>query len=375
MTITPERISIEISTACNLGCGMCFLTGLRQGKILRKNDYLNKFFDVDLFKKLIDELSENHLLGEKSSPFSLSFTGGEPFLHPHIFDLLRYAREKKVGVTVYTNGTLINPLFSRKICEVMPEALMFSVDGPEEVHDKIRGKGNFKKTYEAIESIQSQKGVLTAKVPRIYINTVINNLNVDYLQEILSMAEFLNIDGISFSHLQWSDSRLTSLAENEFKTRLNWAGFHKSQSTAIKAFEHNLAIIAKDKIEKLVSQINLIKERYKYSCLPQAISMPRFSPFRPDLSEQEIKLWYGKEYSKINFCDWVYKWIKIGINGDIQPICGVIPFSAGNLKEKSLKEILSCKEIRNFFDEIKNNGFFYVCQHCCRRPSKSSTIR
>lgn len=366
MVIIPERISIEISTFCNLSCGMCFLTGFRQKKIAGAADYLNKFFDASLFKKIIDELSKN--LSRKDLPFSVSLTGGEPFLHPQIFELLRYAREKKVGITVYTNGTLIDSSFARKICEVMPAALMFSVDGPEEIHDKIRGKGNFQKTCEAIKLVQLQKVVFMTKRPKIYINTVINNLNVGYLQDILFLAELFDVDGISFSHSQWSDSRLSFLTENEFEKRLNWTGPRRFRNITVRAMEHNLKV-AEDKIRELVSQINLIKERYKCSSLPQAALMPHFFSFRPNLSEEEIRLWYSEECGKINFCDWVYKWIRIGVDGSVQPICGVIPFSFGNLSDRSLKEILANEKTKFFFKEIKSNGFFYACQHCCRRPA------
>lgn len=363
MTIIPKRISIEISTSCNLSCGMCFLTGFRERKIMKESNYLNHFFDPALLKKLADELSENPDFGKKQTPFSLIFTGGESLLHPEIFELLEYVRKKGLRVTLFTNGTLINPQIAEKLVQTEPAALMFSIEGPEKIHDAIRGKGNFRKTYEAIKSVQSWKQMLELRSPSIFINTVINSPNVEHLQSIISLAESLNADGLSFSHIEWSDSELNALAEKEFEERLKWSN---SFSRMIEAVENNLSM-EKKKVEKLIAEIKAIKEkrRYNYS--------PRIS-FMPDLDPKEIRLWYLPKYRKVDFCSSVSDWIRIGVNGDVQPKCSVIPYPFGNLKENSLQEILSGARIRNFFNEIKNNGYFYACQRCCRRSSKSRSV-
>lgn len=370
MIIIPKRISIEISTSCNLACEMCFLTGFRQRKIMKEDNYLNKFFDVGLFKELADELSESHFFNKKSLPFSLIFTGGESLLHPQIFELLEYARKKNIGATLFTNGTLIeNAQIVEKIIQTMPEALMFSIEGPEKIHDKVRGEGNFRKTCKAINLIQSQKRLSGLRKPSVFIHTVISSLNIEYLEYVVSLAESLNVSGVSFSYVQWSNSKLNLLVEDELEKRLKWSG---SLSKMIEAIENNLSM-EREKVEKLIEQIKLIKEKHRYNYSLRTSFMPSIS-FIPDLNSEEIRLWYSCEYSKINFCSWLFDWIRIGVNGDVQPICAVIPFSFGNLKNQSLQEILKGEQMRNFFNEIKNNGYFYACQRCCHRPNESSSI-
>lgn len=362
MIIVPQRISIEICTTCNLACKMCFLTGFKERKIIKESDYLNKFFDVDLFKKLIDELTTEASLERGSTPFSLIFTGGEPLLHPKIFELLAYARSKGAGITLFTNGTLINPEIAEKIVQAKPEALMFSVEGPEQIHNEIRGEGNFKKTYDAINLIQSQKKLLGLNKPRIFINTVMNSSNIKYLLDVISLAESLHIDGISFSHIQWSNQELNALAKDEFKQRLRW---FSPLSKMIEAVENNL-IIKNEEVRELIDQIELIKKKREYHSFQISLM--------PDLNHEEIQLWYARKYGKVNRCSSVFNWIRIGVNGDIQPICAVIPFSFGNLKEQALKEILSGERIKSFFKEIENNGYFYACQRCCRRAKESLSV-
>lgn len=59
--------------------------------------------DVDLAKKIINELSEKEMT--KSINFHLM---GEPILHPHYGELATYAYEKGLKLVLYTNCTLLN---------------------------------------------------------------------------------------------------------------------------------------------------------------------------------------------------------------------------------------------------------------------------
>ena len=357
-----KRVTIEIDSVCNLSCPMCFLGGFRREKIFLPEN-TDKFLSPDLFKKLIDEIATDYSFAQSSEPFFVMFSGGEPLLHPQIFEFLSYAKEKGVGVTVFTNGTLIDSVRAAKLVEMMPAALMFSLDGPQEIHDSIRGQGNFEKTCKAIDSIQLIKQVILRNNPKIFINTLMNNLNVNCLDEMISIAKSLNVYEISFSHIQWSDQYLVSLAGKEFKERLDYSS---SLNRMVEAMGHDLKVEEK-KTEKLINQINFIKKEHKNG------QFPRFK-FFPDLSPHEIDLWYSRKYGKINSCSSVNEWIRVDVNGDVQPVCAVIPFSFGNLKNQSLREILNGEKVQKFFGEINDNGYFYACQRCCRRSSKSTTL-
>ena len=78
------------------------------------------------------------------------FTGGEPFLHPDLFELIE-ATLKQGPLTILTNGILISENRARKLAEIAQSSeytldLRISLDGltPEE-NDEIRGKGSFNK--------------------------------------------------------------------------------------------------------------------------------------------------------------------------------------------------------------------------------------
>lgn len=83
------------------------------------------------------------------------FTGGEPFLHPRILDLLAFALER-LPATVLTNGTLITERMADDLAALAAHSrfsleVRISLDDPErEVNDRVRGPGAFQRALGAI---------------------------------------------------------------------------------------------------------------------------------------------------------------------------------------------------------------------------------
>lgn len=91
----PHQNSIKVEwnlgKRCNYDCSYCpaFI-----------HDSTSPHTDIEILKKAIDKLST---LGK---PVRLSFTGGEPCVHPKFQDLIMYARHKGIAwISVTTNGT------------------------------------------------------------------------------------------------------------------------------------------------------------------------------------------------------------------------------------------------------------------------------
>jgi MoaA/NifB/PqqE/SkfB family radical SAM enzyme len=125
-----ERVDIALSEYCNLTCQMC----------RRPSEAL--FMDEALCKKAITEAAEVGI------PV-ISFSGGEPFVHPAIFRLLEHAFSTGVRVQMVSNGTLIKKDKIEFLSQL--DCLTISVDGTEEVHDHIRQrKGTWARTMKTV---------------------------------------------------------------------------------------------------------------------------------------------------------------------------------------------------------------------------------
>lgn len=85
------KIEWNIGKRCNYDCSYC------PSSI---HDNTSPHTDIEILKSTIDKLM---LLGK---PIRLSFTGGEPCIHPQFSELIRYARQTGISwISVTTNGT------------------------------------------------------------------------------------------------------------------------------------------------------------------------------------------------------------------------------------------------------------------------------
>ena len=94
----PLDAHFAITTRCNMFCRGCYNT--REGD--KPED-----IPTDRAKAVIDKLSD---LGV----FSLSFGGGEPTLHPGIFEIAEYARTKQILPNMTTNGLTMTEQFAKE---------------------------------------------------------------------------------------------------------------------------------------------------------------------------------------------------------------------------------------------------------------------
>ena len=97
----PLDAHLALTTRCNMYCNGCYSTKLGDEP---------RDISIDMAKAIIDKLSG---LGV----FSLSFGGGEPTLHPQLFDIAAYAREKQILPNMTTNGLTMDEQFAKK-CDV-----------------------------------------------------------------------------------------------------------------------------------------------------------------------------------------------------------------------------------------------------------------
>ena len=87
-----EFIKVEwnLGKRCNYDCSYCPAA---------IHDNFSPHTDLEILKKTVDKLCT---LGK---PIRLSLTGGEPCVHPHIEQLIRYIKEKNIWLSITTNGT------------------------------------------------------------------------------------------------------------------------------------------------------------------------------------------------------------------------------------------------------------------------------
>lgn len=97
----PLDVHMSITTRCNLRCRGCYTLNSSSPAM---------DMPLELAKTIIDRLAAMDV-------FTIAIGGGEPFLHPHVFQIAEYARQNRVVPNVTTNGLLMDAETSRK-CSV-----------------------------------------------------------------------------------------------------------------------------------------------------------------------------------------------------------------------------------------------------------------
>jgi radical SAM protein with 4Fe4S-binding SPASM domain len=156
-------LQLHITEKCNLDCRHCYLG--RKG---------SKSLSLALAKKAVEEFSDVGL--------KLLITGGEPLLYPHFWELLRYARGFRIRIEVLSNGTLITREAAKKLA-CYADCVQISLDGLENGHDLIRGRGAFEKTMEGIKNALPHLEVSIA--------TMIHSGNLDEFPRLEALVKTL----------------------------------------------------------------------------------------------------------------------------------------------------------------------------------------
>lgn len=151
-------LELEITGTCHYHCRHCYGSFPREG-ILAKRTVM----------QVIDEAREHF--------DCIIFSGGEPFLHPDLIELARYAQDFVVFIT--TSGYSLK----QEHIEDLPGnvVLVFGIDGIGEVHDSYRGrKGAFETLVESLD--------LARQRPKEIIATLWKGI-VPQIDGIIALAE------------------------------------------------------------------------------------------------------------------------------------------------------------------------------------------
>ena len=181
---SPRRIVIELTNICNLHCSYC----LRDEEALYQTRA--RFFPIDLLRRILRDA------GEAAGVSHVSFTGGEPTLHPQFGEILEAVGGEGMRASFVTNGWHFDRLWPA--LDAHRSALSqvsFSVDGPtRETHDRWRGEGSFDRVIRAFTRCR------VGRIPFV-VKAVIRRDTVPQLQDIVLLAARMGAQATHFSHV------------------------------------------------------------------------------------------------------------------------------------------------------------------------------
>jgi MoaA/NifB/PqqE/SkfB family radical SAM enzyme len=159
-----------------------------------------------------DEMSieewEKALLSVKDfvGTFSISFSGGEPFIKPGFLDLMMFCHKNGIHSGVTTNGSALNKKNAAKLVDARPWNLNVSVDAPfADLHDYLRGwPGLFQKLSDGIKYVRDERDKQGLDFP-IIIKPTINRKNFRYLPDMVQWTKEIGATAMNFQPMdRWT---------------------------------------------------------------------------------------------------------------------------------------------------------------------------
>lgn len=186
----PLAVSFTLTGACNLRCAMCDTRSTS-----------GIYLDANLVINTLDEIAARWWWKKPV----IHFIGGEPFLHRALPDLVSHAAGHGFSVTLTTNGVLLSE-FAGLLLENRVKHLTVSIDGPEELHDTIRGvHGTYQKALAGVRALTHG----TKPRPTIALNCTIGPENHHRLMETAQVLEHWGVDSLTFQHLVFDKESLS----------------------------------------------------------------------------------------------------------------------------------------------------------------------
>jgi MoaA/NifB/PqqE/SkfB family radical SAM enzyme len=307
---------VHAHSSCNCRCIMCDIWKTQEGKAFRKAD-------------LEPHLASIRQLGVRWVVFS----GGEPLMNPELPALCEILRAENIRLTLLTTGLLLQKCASAVAAGF--DDVIVSLDGPPEIHDKIRRVERAFTLLEAgVKAVREQRPEM-----RITARTTVQKANHCHLRETVHAARRLNLNGISFL--------AADLTSSAFNRPLLWSTSRQE--------EIGLSLVELGALEGEIEA--LIQETGRES----ECGFIAETPEKLRRVARQFRVQLGLKTAESPICNAPWVSAVIETDGTVRPC--FFHAAIGNLRGGSLETIVNGEAGRAFREhlDIANNA---ICRRC-----------
>ncbi len=180
-------VQLHLTEQCNLSCRHCY----------QERPSRSREMPLAAVGRVIAEAAD--MLDRWSAGYDISFdrsmhvTGGEPLIRRDLLDILAVCKGHGFMTHLLSNGTLVDADTAGRLKDVV-DSVQVSIDGPQKIHDAIRGKGAFARAGRGIEA-------MVAEDIRVTLNLTLSRANIDYLQDLQQTVSDWGVERIGLSRL------------------------------------------------------------------------------------------------------------------------------------------------------------------------------
>ncbi len=295
----PTKVQIEITNRCNMDCPMCPREDLPLDL---------EHMDWDLFTRVVGDLRNRE---------EITLTGwGEPFLHPRVFDMIAYCKQRGHSVSITSNGLFPKPDFAEKIIASGLDQLTFSIDS---VDAGVERGHNNPHVYRNIETLARLR---TRGLPALRLQATLHAGCATDLYEVIRYGAMLGIDIVNVGRL-----------DRKYAPDLKRPGPMEEARIFGEA-------------DRLARSLGI-----QLDWLQFAVSR--------GLTRIVYRLLRKKLHRSGRYCLKTYDNVYVGREGHVTPCCLLPQAPMGHLQDSSLEEVWHNDRFRHFRDHYRD-----VCGSC-----------
>lgn len=188
----PISLSIEPTTACNLGCPEC-PSGLKQFTRATGN------MKPELF---------GHMLGQfrRSVSYINFYFQGEPFINPDFLTMVKMADKEGIYTSTSTNAHFIDDDTARETIRSGLKRMIISIDGTtQETYEQYRRDGRLDKVLEGAQKMVEWKKRMKSSTPHLIFQFLVVRPNEHQIEEVKELADRIGIDEVRLKTAQVYD--------------------------------------------------------------------------------------------------------------------------------------------------------------------------
>ena len=158
---TPLLAQVVVTRRCNLACGYC-----------NEYDSFSAPVKLETLLATIDHLA-------KLKTAAITFTGGEPLLHPDLPTIIRAARDRGMIVTMISNGFHLSKKWIERLNEAGLQGMQISIDNlePDDVSMK------------SLSSVQGKLALLQKHAQfKVNVNSVLG-ISTERTEDIVTVSK------------------------------------------------------------------------------------------------------------------------------------------------------------------------------------------
>lgn len=320
----PGFVQIEPVGQCNLRCRMCPVVYRDEGG----RGKAPAFISFETFCGVLDEFPDLRELQLQGM--------GEPFLHPRLFDMVRYAAARGVAVSTNTNLTAFSERRAFECVTSGLKTLHVSIDAADpEAYAYIRTGSRLDRVLRNLERLVDAKRTLDAQDPEIILVAVAMRRNLDQLPDLVRLAHRYGVPEVAVQHLA-HDFTEGTLPEQYRPMR----GF-VDEETLLQTDGHE--------VERWFSAARSVAAE-----LGIELRLPNVRPRATD-GPRRLR------------CDWPWRGAYVTYTGQAMPCCMIATpdrYAFGNMAQEGVVRVWTSKEYDAFRARLASDDPPEICRGC-----------